>query len=306
MKRIISSIALLLAVSIPSYACEMCGCSANSQYLGILPQFYKEFVGFQYQYTSFTAAQPSLIDRSDYERAHEFNNTLQLWGRYYVSKRVQLFAFVPYHINTGADADTRIDTKGIGDISILANAVIIKDDKGNKPWQQTLLAGGGIKLPTGKYTGVTTLDAEGLPNVQAGTGSYDFIANTNYTIRHKRTGINVDAAYTMTTANSNHYKYGNHFNSGLVGFYWLQKGKFTLLPQIGARYEYTLHDYDNYERKWLNEVSGGSLVFGTIGIQSYYKQYGVRINYSVPLEQNYGGGYVTTNSRLETSIFFLF
>jgi len=219
---------------------------------------------------------------------------------------VQLFAFVPYHINSGSDAGTKISTSGIGDVSVLANVVILKDDSADNIWHQTLIGGGGIKAPTGKYTGITALDEQGLPNVQAGTGSWDFIVNANYTVRRKRIGVNVDASYTMTTANTADYKYGNRLNTGLLGFYWWQKHDFSLLPQGGVRFEYSLHDYDNYARKWLNESSGGSIVFGTVGVQSYFKRYGAKVMYNVPLAQHYAANNVTVNSRIETSLFFLF
>ena len=306
MKSLIFIVVLLAGISYNARSCELCGCSASNQYLGILPEFYKQFIGVQYQYTSFTAKQPSLLDPSDYERAYEFNNTFQLWGRYYIGNRVQLFGFVPYHINGGSDAGTAIKTNGIGDASILANVVILKDDPNSKVWHQALLAGGGVKMPTGKYTGISTLDEQGLPNVQAGTGSWDFIVNANYTVRREKIGANIDVAYTMTTANTADYKYGNRLNTGLLGFYWWAKNKLSLLPQGGVRYEYTLHDYDNYAHKWLNANSGGNIVFGTVGVQSFYGRYGAKVMYSIPVSQHYAANNVTVNPRLETSVFFLF
>ena len=297
---------LTTGIGYSALACDLCGCSASNQYLGILPQYYNQFIGMQYQYTGFVAHQPSLIDPSDKENAYEYNNTLQLWGRYYVGSRVQLFAFIPYHINNGSDAGTRINTNGIGDISVLANVAIIKDDSTYKTWHHTLLAGGGIKMPTGKYTGITTLDEEGLPNVQPGTGSWDFIANANYTVRRKTIGLNADASYTMTTANTADYKYGNRLNASLMAFYWWQKKTITLLPQAGIRYEYSLHDYDNYEKKWLNENSGGNIIFGAAGAQAYFKRIGAKLMYNVPISQHYAAGNVTVQPRVETSLLFLF
>ena len=306
MRSFLFSMALIMCLADGARACELCGCSASNQYLGILPQFYKQFIGVQYQYTSFTAKQRSLMDPSDYETAYEFNTTYQVWGRYYIGDRVQLFGFVPYHVNTGSDAGTPITTNGIGDVSVLANVVILKDDSGSMAWHQTLLAGGGVKMPTGKYTGISQLDEQGLPNVQAGTGSWDFIVNANYTLRYKKVGINADVAYTMTTANKAEYKYGNRLNTGLLAFYWWQPKALALLPQAGVRYEYSLHDYDNYPHKWLNENSGGNVLFGAVGVQAFYKRLGAKVMYNIPLEQHYAANNVTVNSRLETSVLFLF
>ncbi|MCW3123678.1 MAG: hypothetical protein JWQ38_3170 [Flavipsychrobacter sp.] len=308
MRSLLIAIFIIAGSGYYAQACDLCGCSASSQYMGILPQFHKHFIGIQYQYTGFTADQPSLMDPAGHERAYSFNNTMQVWGRYHVSDRLQLFGFIPYHTNNGDDAGSAFKVKGIGDVSALLNAVIIKDrnDTDFTTWHQALLAGGGIKASTGKYTGITTLDEEGLPNVQAGTGSWDFIVNANYTVRHDGVGLNADAAYTITTAGKAGYKYGNRLNSGLMAFYWLRKNNFSLLPQAGIRYEYSLHDYDNYSRKWLNEGSGGTILFGTVGLQAYYKRYGAKVMYSIPVAQHYADNDVTVKPRLETSLFFLF
>ena len=306
MKRILYLMALAMAMSNNATSCDLCGCSASSQYLGLLPQQYKHFIGLQYQYASFTADQPSIFDKEEIEHADEYINTYQLWGRYSLGKNVQLFAFIPYHQNRGADVGTPIKTDGIGDISILANVAVLKKDNCSSKLKHTLLMGGGVKAPTGKYTGITQLDEQGLPNVQAGTGSWDLIANANYTTWYGKSGINLDASYTMTTANNDSYKYGNHLNSSLLYFHQLKAGKAVLMPQAGIKYEYALHDYDNFSKKWLNDNSGGNMIFAAAGLQAFYNHYGARAIYSIPLSQHYAGGNVTTHSRLETSIYFLF
>lgn len=288
------------------YACDVCGCSASNQYLGILPQFYNHFIGFQYQYRSFNSIHPSPSINQPDEHSQEYYNAMQLWGRYYLGNRYQFFGFVPYHTNIQKADGGQINNSGIGDISFLANAVIIKADSSHGSWKHSWLAGGGIKLPTGKYTGITSLDREGLPNMQAGTGSFDFIVNSNYTVRYKMGGINLDAAYTLTTANSENYKYGNRLNAGLLAFYWLQKKSVSILPQVGFRYEYTLHDYDNYDKKWLNDQTGGYQSFATIGAQVYRKKMGIHFTYNIPVSQFYAAGYVTVKQRLEAGVLLLF
>lgn len=305
MKRFVI-VALFICAAQSARACDVCGCSASNQSLGILPQFYRHFIGVQYQYRSFSSAHPSIFEGRPDERSEEQYNTLQLWGRYYVGKRVQLFGFVPYNNNIRNADGARTVTSGIGDVSLLANVLLIKADSADDNWQHTLLAGGGIKLPTGAYNGITALDRQGLPNMQAGTGSFDFAVNANYTTRYKQSGFNVDASYTLTTPNKERYKYGNRLGLGTLGFYWWQLKSWSVLPQAGVRYEYTLHDYDNYDRKWLNEQTGGHMLFASIGTQVYYKRFGCQFVYHIPVSQRYSNGYVTAKQRLETGIFLLF
>jgi hypothetical protein len=187
-------------------------------------------------------------------------------------------------VHTGTD--TNISDKGIGDISVLVDRVWIRTEKNS--WKHLFLAGAGIKAPTGSNIGVTDLDRQGLPNMQAGTGSWDFMVNSNYTLSHHNSGLNVDAAYTFTTANKYNYKYGNRLNIGLLAFHSFKKNKFTILPLAGMRYEYTLHDYDNYSEKWLNDQSGGYICYTTAEVQAYYQKLGLRIACQLPIAQYYG------------------
>ncbi|PQJ12236.1 hypothetical protein CJD36_000305 [Flavipsychrobacter stenotrophus] len=304
MKRIILSMLLAICIYMPAKACDVCGCSASNQFLGVLPGYDYNFIGLQYMSTYLSSAHPSAYENRPYEHSREYYNTFQVWGRYNMGKHYQLFAFVPYQYNIHRQDSADALHSGIGDISVLVNRILI--NKEHKKLQHQLLAGGGIKLPTGSHTSLSQLDKQGLPNMQPGTGSVDFMVNTNYTLRRKSAGINADAAYTFTTTSKDSYRYGNRLNAGAMAFYSFAVKKFAIMPVLGARYEYTLHDYDNYNRKWLNEQSGGYMLYATAGIQAYYKRLGARINYQLPLAQHYSSGYVTANYKVESGIFLLF
>lgn len=305
MKRLLLLLSLTTVTVTTANACDLCGCSASNQSLGILPGQEWNFVGIQYQFNYFKSNYPSIYDGQPNVLSDDKYHTLQVWGRYNLSKRIQVFAFVPYRTNLHHTDSTSVSNSGIGDISALINLVILKT-KPDQKWNQQLIAGGGIKLPTGKNVGITTLDREGLPNMQPGTGSWDFLLNANYTVSHKKIGFNIDASYSITTANKDQYKYGNKFNSGLLGFYALQYKNWKLLPQTGIRCEYALHDYDNYARRWLNEETGGTIAYATVGVQAFYKRIGVRITYEAPFIQHYDSGYVTAKQKFDAGLFLLF
>lgn len=285
-------------------ACDVCGCAAGNQYLGLLPEPGLHFVGVQYQYNSFEAKHPSLFAGRPDEESRIRYNTLQLWGRYAIGNRVQLYGFVPWRYNV-QHADTNVHrASGISDVSVMAGVVLL--NKSSQTTQHQLFAAAGSKLPTGQYIGIAEADQLGLPNLQPGTGSFDFLLNANYTLRYNRYGMNVDASYTFTTANRDSYKYGNRLSTGLMLFRTFGKRNADIIPQLGARYEYTLHDYDNYPDRWLNEQTGGYMAFASAGLQAYYNKTGVRLMGNLPIAQQYSKGYVQSKQRLEISVFYLF
>jgi hypothetical protein len=294
---------LLLAGTPEIYACDVCGCSSVSQSLGLLPQFSGHFAGIQYLYATSVSNHPGLLEKDPPEHAAQYFNTVQAWGRYQLSRKFQLFAFVPYVYNVNNDGSSR-SVSGIGDVSVSLNTVVLQSERqGSK---QILLAGAGIKLPTGAYTGIAATDRDGLPNMQAGTGSTDLLLNANYTFKGRGLGFNLDASGVITTANSSGYKYGNKFAAGALAFYWLEWRHFRLVPQAGFRQEYTLHDYDNYKRRWLNEQSGGYVGFVSAGTQAYYRNWGLKAMIHLPVAQDYATGMVRVQPRIESGIFFLF
>lgn len=305
MKQIICCIALW-CVAATANACDVCGGAAGGQGLGILPMYYRNFAGLQYQYRSFNSVQEQVDENKSPGQSREYYNTVQVWGRVHVSKRVQLFAFLPYQFNRRSFGSTAYNYNGAGDVSVWANATVLKtEDDCDCNWRHMLVAGGGLKAPTGKYASHAN-DKADILNIMPGTGTWDFALNANYTLRYRKAGINTEASYTLTTADAESYKYGNKLTAALRGFYALQYGRFTILPQAGLRSDYSLHDYDNYKRKWLNEQSGGYILYATAGAQAYYGRVGLQVSYNKPVAQHYGGGNVKALQFADGGLFFLF
>jgi hypothetical protein len=283
----------------------VCGASSGNQGLGLLPQFYRNFAGVQYQYRNFHSTHPEHETGALPEQSDDRYNTLQVWGRYAIGERIQLFAFVPYYSNSQTINGTKSGTTGLGDITVMAGYALIKktDSAGRR---HLLLVSAGIKALTGNYGGISTRDAAGLPNMQPGTGSWDIAANANYTYSFGNMGFNAEIACAITTPNKVDYKYGNRYNTTLAGFYRHETGDFILLPVAGVKYEYALHDYDNYSRKWLNDQTGGHMLFGSMGLHTYYKRIGLQLNLDLPLAQHYAGGDVNARYRTSAAMLFMF
>lgn len=305
MKHFIWLLYGVACMAVRAGACDVCGSGGGSQALGLLPDMRRHFISIQYQNSGYESSHPPLFAGKPNEESRDHYNTMQVWGKYAAGKRLQLFAFVPFKYNIQYTDTVKYTSNGVGDVIALANILAVNTQT-EKRWRHQILAGGGIKLPTGKYVGITEMDRLGLPNMQPGTGSWDMMVNGNYTVRAQSMGLNMDAVYTFTTPNKNAYKYGNRLNAGAMWFYQVKAGKMTLLPQAGIRYEYSLQDYDNYSRKWLNEQSGGYMCFATAGVQGYMGRIGARVTYQLPVSQHYSAGYVTATSRVDAGVFFLF
>lgn len=298
----------MLLASVPvARACDVCGAASGNQNMGLLPQMHRHFAGVQYQYSSFNSKLIPLSENQAVKHTQGYYHTMQLWGRYCIGNRFQLFGFLPYRYNMSRYNNTESHNNGVGDATVMLNYTFINStDTIPGKWEHRLQAGMGLKMPTGGYSGVSVMDNEGIPNMQPGSGSWDIPVNINYTLTRAQTGLNTDISFVATTPNKFAYKYGNRLNVQVLGFYKLQAKKLTVLPQAGMRHEYALHDYDNYNRKWLNEQTGGNILSVIAGVQVYYGQAGLQVQYSKPVVQHFGGGNITAVQKIDAGIILLF
>lgn len=289
---------ILLAVSNYAMACDICGCANMSSTLGTMPQFQRDFIGLRWNHSSFSSSAFTEYTTTDYFNQYE------LFGGYYVHKRVQLMGVIPYVDNKSSN-DEEITTKGgIGDISLLVNYTAFNNLDSVKKITHKLIVGGGVNLPTGKYTPEEELNNNSPSNFQTGTGSVDYIFNTVYTVRHKKWGFITQGSYIINTINSSDYNFGNQLSVSGNLFYQIEKKGKIYLPSIGLQYEKLGRDINS--RNYYQYGTGGTGVYLNAGFQVHLSKISMGIRYATPIEQNYAKGKVSASDRLSLNISYLF
>ena len=284
-------------------ACDICGLSASSNYFGILPNTKWNFAGVRYQYRSYHTEHASILNESGKVLSDEFYSTTQFWGRYSPIKRIQLFAFVPYNIYNQRKDGVKNTLNGIGDISLMANYVLLnKADNNTGNWKHLLQVGAGVKFPTGK-SGISKNDQEIDPDFQSGTGSFDFPFTGTYIISYKKWGINTELGYSLNLENDQSYKYGNRLSTSMNLFYQGNLKSVSLIPSIGLSNEQMEHDKKN---SIAYPFTGGNALYLNTGIEIAFKRFSLGALIQQPLSQNIGDGKIKSNSRYSSSLIYLF
>ena len=303
MKKLYFLFIILLGSISQSFACDVCGCSLGGSYYGILPQFQKNFIGLRWSQAKFHAYMNHGAVLGE-EHSNDTYSKVELWGRYYINEKIQLFAFVPYGYNTMDGTEQKIKTQGLGDVSVLANYLILNTGESKtKKLKHTLMAGAGVKLPTGKYD----LEDNGLivnRNFQLGTGSVDFILSGVYTIRYQKVGLNSEAGYKINTRNSQEYLFGNQLHASTRFFYWQNVKALSLLPNVGVYYEQAAEHRDG---EIIQANTGGNALLFSAGAEMYYKNFSVGFTFQNPIKQNYNSDEVaeiTSKDRINISLTF--
>lgn len=126
-------------------------------------------------------------------------------------------------------------TTGFGDVTLSAKYAVYRTIK------HLLIAGAGVKFPTGEYRlrieGENPGEAEiNEPTIMPGTGSYDFIISGlyNFAVIPNRLNLFASVSHRFTTENSLNYHIGdNTFLDGGVSYLLMDKVNLSL--QINAR-----------------------------------------------------------------------
>ncbi len=262
-------------------ACDVCGASVNTVSMGILPNFYKHYIGLYGSYSGF---------RNKHEQGttpySDFFTTVELRGRFHILPRWQVFFALPIsNINHQAGNNSYTYTS-LSDASIWgAYTVWQKKTSARKKLQHLLQVGGGLKLPTGRFKQLGA-DYSWNPGAQLGTGSIDGLAISQYTFRFNNLGMMANVSGRMNTRNSWSYRFGSRLSSGINMFYQTSKKKWIILPYTGMQYEYS--GCDRHQQDRLYETRSGSF-WWSAGSDLYWRTISLGLRYQLPIYQHTNG-----------------
>lgn len=297
MKKTIFILCFLIP-AIQTYACDICGCGVGSNYLGILPEFNRNIIGFRYRYNGLqTHISGGTVT---YLTTDEIYRSAEVWGGFNISRKFRLMAVLPYHFIEKKSQGQAVTKNGLGDMSVTGFYQLLNKRQtisGNRLLVQSLWLGGGVKLPSGKYNPQDkTPGADNANLFQLGTGSIDVTANAMYDLRLQDAGISTTLQYKMNTRNSYDYRYGNKWNLSAQLYYKFRLGEgISLAPNIGIQYENAKKDMDG---KYETDASGGYLLAGTAGAELVWNRLAVGTSWNSPLNQNLANGFVKAKDRM--------
>ncbi len=268
--------------------CDACGCSANGGSMGYSSILDQNFIGIRY-FHQYYKSKDGLYNDSPWI-AERFN-TIQLWAKIPIHKRVDLSVLVPYQFHNSAKTSGEQSISGLGDLTVLGlyNIVLVNSEHA---WQHQWHLGAGVKAPTGKYNAENKGTVN--PSFQVGTGAWDFSFTTEYMFSYKEMGLQTSLNYTFKSENEKHYQFGNQFSYTSTFFYPVQVKAINILPQLGIAGEVYA---SNKEYGELVKDTKGSIFFGKMGVEVGYDRFSFGLNGLLPISQNLTGGKVEAKYR---------
>lgn len=293
----------IIALTISTKACDICGCGVGSYYIGILPEYNKRFIGLRYQHKTLQTHLGPTGERTPLTTDETYQSA-ELWGGWNIGSKFRVLAFVPYNFNERINQDERGTKNGLGDIALMGyyNLFNKTGTLGSKLLVQSLWLGAGVKVPTGKYEPTERLAVQESPNnFQLGTASTDFSFNAAYDVRYNDLGLNANVNYKVNTENKYDYRYGNKLTTNVLAYYKFRLfHSFTVAPNAGVLYETSAKDVEN--QKYEVNVSGGHSLTAILGAEFAFKGISFGANYQNVRSQNLAGGRAFAGNRVMTHI----
>ncbi|MDQ0639196.1 hypothetical protein QF042_002761 [Pedobacter sp. W3I1] len=276
-------ILVFVLMSSQVFACDICGC-----FMGITPYYNRNSISLLYRYRSFSGyegqshslfpnggsffiparSQDSPItnhagDPGDYE----LYRSLEIRGKYFINSKLEINAILPYVSNSERYNGYTSSISSMGDINLYAGYHLVQKLEDN--FKQQLIAGAGIKLPTGKNDFKNTAGIRYSSLMQAGTGSTDGFVYLNYMVGLGKFGASLNTSYKVNGTNSRDEGIANSTTSFLNIFYTQSIGKdVKIMPSAQFFYEYS--GGEKYKGQKTGEHVMNNLMGGA-GIDVFYK-----------------------------------
>jgi hypothetical protein len=285
-KSLIVTLLCTLIFSPAVYACDICGCGVGNFNPHMFPHLSKNFVSLNYYYRHYKT---HLHDGGN-EENKEYYHTIQLTAQYSPLKKLQLMGALPFQMNRQDGVHGYKTLNQVGDAVILANYRILDAYSTRANVRQTLLAGIGIKLPTGKYR--YDHDDEGEvhnANFQAGSGSTDILLNSSYNIRLNKWVMSGGVTFKINGNNQESYRFGDRFLGVLQGKYIKDFGQVSLIPNFGISYEKLEMDKSHGV---IVDHTGGYSFQANAGIDINNRRWAAGFLFQQPLSNKLAGGHI--------------
>lgn len=225
-----------------------------------------------------------------------FGNNLLLKGDYALNKKIALSAVVPYVFQSRTTTSEEQTSAGIGDV------LLVGQYQQKVKQEYSLSYSVGAKLPTGEVNHANERGVFLSPDMQSGSGTFDFLFGVNlgkkYFIK-KNLSFGASLLYRKNTTNPDlngrSFKFGDEFIADLTLSHQQLWGVWFATPYINLQYRTSQANIEETE----SPNSGGQWLSAKAGLQLAPKQnYNIKIYGQVPFFQSLEGLQITTDYEL--------
>jgi hypothetical protein len=278
----------------PAGACESCVIPN----LGRRTGFEKEtlakpwFFDFTFEQQNWDE-RPALEAHELHEEGHHIHNKTHEEFYHFTlganpSEKVTFFAEIPYVVRglTEVEDHDRVGEKevseGIGDLNCFLTYRFLRQG------ENYLGAVGGVKFPTGETKELNSQKVRFEPELQPGTGSYDYPFGAVYQLRVNSFVFRGNAVYVIKTQGDQDFEWGDLFSTSLFIDYIIHSGN-NAETKIGLDLNFQHEGKQSHHGSKINDSGGTTLFLGPALTIKAGDHVWIFVNFLFPVHQNLGG-----------------
>lgn len=267
---------LAIVLALHTWACDICGIYLNVQPQDRTTQFsllYK-LRSLRGDFTTYGLAKhgDAAVPVGTVNRIEELYQTVELRADLQLRQRWSLLLSVPLvnHYQSVNDVRTA-DLYGMGDPLVLARFQLANTKCGpdEDRFVHRLLLGGGVKLPLGRDDmsyNEEAVDAD----LQPGTGTVDFLASVEYTVRKRNMVLASSNVFRINTPDGTGFRFGHGLNSALELMRTWKAGPVQVAPSLGGYAEFTMAEHQDAKPI---EGTTNNVLFGQAGLRAWWRSW---------------------------------
>lgn len=217
------------------------------------------------------------------EEFHHFSLGVKL------SNQFTVYADIPYlfrnsiqiedHDRLGANEKS----EGISDLNILGDYRFFVND------ESSVGVVAGVKFPTGKTDEKNSLGRRFEPELQPGTGSYDYILGGVYQYQKDRFNLLGNLAYVFKNEGDQNYEFGDLISASLLIDYLINPGSQSFKSEIGLKVNLQHEQRDENRGSSLKDSGGTTLLLGPLVLIEAMPNASLFASILFPAHQDLGG-----------------
>lgn len=274
------------------YACDTCGCTlARSGHKATEERrWFTDFTFEQQNWDEMDAHAAHSLHHQGHDvhaKTHEefYHFTLGVTP----TEKWTVVAEIPYVVRQFLDVEhhatlgKKLTSEGLGDLSVSA---IYRAFEFNDGFVGVV---GGVKFPTGSTSEKDDFGDLFEPELQPGSGSYDYSIGTAFQWDRGLFTAHGNVLYTFKTEGDQNFEYGDLFSSYIIADYWVNPNSANFKTKIGVDLNFQLADKQVFEGAKVEDSGGATLFLGpaiSIETNDHVSVFG---NFLFPVYQDLGG-----------------
>ncbi|MGH7197571.1 MAG: hypothetical protein ACREH5_02365 [Candidatus Omnitrophota bacterium] len=283
--------------AVPASACESCAIPrlGRVDHCGLAPgkrPFFVDFTFEQQNWNTFDAHEAHEL----HEEGHHVHNKsheefIHFTAGVNPAENVTILADIPYVVRNSIEIEDhdrlgeKESSEGFGDLNLIGIWRFLR-------WEENFIgATAGVKFPTGSTDEENSQGILFEPELQPGSGSYDYPVGGVYQLRSGPFIFRGNAIYVIKTEGDHDFEYGGLFTTSLFIDYEAWKTQNGICAKIGVDLNFQHEDKQVHEGETIEDSGGSTLFLGptlTVDVADRMSIFGTIL---FPVSQNLGGAH---------------